>query len=162
MNQNMKTMKNTVVSFYQWRKTVMLVTPLDIFFILIMIGLFTATFVASFTSTKAPLALVGLKDHLLSLASRLQQFRGIDTEIERSKMESLINQVKTSCDEITISNDLKLRSALTAAYTQFCVATDNINDDAKTGWIKLKAASFGFGQPYFTGFPNEVENPVTL
>src|SRR5947209_7408479 len=125
----MRALENTITSYRQWRKTVMLVTLLDIFFVLLMIVLFTATFIASFTSTKATLALAALKFYLQSLSLGLHRISGIDTELERRKMEELINNVKTSCDGNVISKDLELQAILAATYEQICLASLNKNDE---------------------------------
>ncbi|MFL5811474.1 MAG: hypothetical protein ACJ749_18260, partial [Flavisolibacter sp.] len=71
------------------------------------------------------------------------------------QLEELINKVKISSDAASISNDLALRSILGLVYQEICLASLNKNDEERTGWIKLKAATLGFGGPFFPGFPNK-------
>jgi hypothetical protein len=70
-------------------------------------------------------------------------------------MEELVNRVKVSSDAATLSKDMALQSILATVYQQICLVLVDSNGEEQTGRLKLRAAVYGFGEPYFADFPHE-------
>jgi len=145
-------LQKEMARYYKWRKSVLMLMPLELALLIIVFCLFIVTFIVSLTSSKGTDARSSLKDHLSLLKLRFNNSAAIDAEVERNGLEKLLNNVKTACTRNFISSDKDLKAMLHYAYEQISTIACSRADESKTSWIKLKAVTYGFGEFYFPGF----------
>jgi len=148
----MNYLQKTMISYYKWRKGVLMLMLLEAVLILGVLGLLIVTFIVSLTSTKGSLALATLRNHLNLLQIRFNKSSIMNAEEERSDIEKLINDVKAACPKHIISHDVNLKAKLHLVYMQISSIADNRSDVTKTSWIKLRAVAYDFGESYVPGF----------
>jgi hypothetical protein len=126
-----------------------MISILQIFLVLLVLGLFTATFYACFSFKKGPLSMSDLKARLLLLKARFADHSPVDPEEERRMMEGLQNKVKTTCSRETISANAGLR----ALFQVNCQSVNAIIATAKpidkTQWVRYGALMNDFHDQYF-------------
>lgn len=128
-----------------------MITIPQILLVLLVLGLFGATFYVCFRSTKGPLSILRLKAQLLLLKKKFENQSPIDPEEERSIMEDLQNKTKTSCSGEAISANKDLR----ALFFVNCQSVNGmITSPAptnKSSWLKYGALMNDFNEQYFIG-----------
>ena len=122
--------------------------------VLLLVGLFSATFYACFGSTKGPVSILNLKAQLLLVKRKFENQSVIDPEEERSVMERLQNKTKTSCSREAISSNNDLR----ALFFVNCESVNGMRTSSvptnKTGWLRYGALMNDFNEQYFTRTAN--------
>lgn len=73
----------------------------------------------------------------------------INPEAQRQAMEILQNKIKTSSDQLTISEDKDLQQLFASNCKYIQTVITDVNLVNKSSWIKFKKLMFGFSALYF-------------
>ena len=122
----------------------------QILLVIIVSGLIIIAVVSCIKFTKGPLSIGDLKNYLHLLQSKFTHHAFIDPELERQEMEVLQNKVKTSCSQLSISENTDLQGL-------FLNTCQNINDvmndkeiENRISWLKFREVICNFQEFYFS------------
>lgn len=73
----------------------------------------------------------------------------INPEAERQAMEILQNKIKTSSNQLTISEDKDLQQLFASNCKYIQTVMTHVNLVNRSSWIKFKELMFGFSALYF-------------
>jgi hypothetical protein len=126
-----------------------MITPFQIFFILIVTAIIVYSLITSFSSNKAGQSILLLTNYLTLFDAKFEVPGKIDAEAERKAMELLQNRVKACCGQQEISSDAGLKLLITGVckkISETCARSNAVN---KSSWIKLKELTCSFEYNYF-------------
>jgi hypothetical protein len=126
-----------------------MITPFQIFFILIVTAIIVYSLIASFSSNKAGQSILLLTNYLTLFDGKFEAPGKIDAEAERKIMELLQNRVKACCTQQEISSNAALKlliAVLCKKISETIVRSNTLN---KSSWIKLKELTCSFEYNYF-------------
>ena len=123
----------------------------QILLILLLIGLFIATFYACFRSTKGPLSVSNLMAHLNSLKIKFANHTPVDPEKERRVMERLQNSIKASCSQEVISGNEGLKALFFVSCQSINGMMETAIPGSKMQWLRYGALMNDFNDQYFKG-----------
>jgi hypothetical protein len=125
----------------------------QILLVIIVSELIIVAVVSCIKFTKGPLSIGALKNYLRLLQSKFIHHALIDPDVERQEIEMLQNKVKTSCSQLTISENADLQGL-------FLNTCQNINDvmtdkeiENRTSWLKFREVICNFQESYFSKKP---------
>ena len=124
-------------------------TPFQVILLLVTMALVIFALVTSFSSTKASVSLIALKNYLTEIQKKLSVNSPVDAVRENTQMEILFNEVKSSCGQEEISSNPSLKILIKEISEKISMITNNIENDNKTSWLKFKASIKGFQSIYF-------------
>ena len=131
-----------------------MITIPQIFLLLLVFGLFAATFWACFVSTEGPLRIASLLARLNLLKRKYETDTPVDPQEERRVMEELQNDIKASYSKEVISENKELRALFlfNCGFINGKIRTPGT--DNKTGWLQYGALMNDFNDRYFAGRGN--------
>jgi hypothetical protein len=135
--------------YREWRKGVLVISLLEILLLAVVTGIVIMTIYVCTRSTRGPLSIKALRDHLNDLQVRFKNPLTINAETERKALEILLNDVKGSCDKELISGNVDLKEMFDKTCKQIRSITANKEVGTKSSWLKLNAVSSGFNEFYF-------------
>jgi hypothetical protein len=138
-------------TFYSLKKIkeIYMITIPQILLLLLVFGLFAATFWACFVSTEGPLRIASLLARLRLLKVKYETDTPVDPQEERRVMEELQNDIKASYSKEVISENKELRALFlfNCGFINGKIRTPGT--DNKTGWLQYGALMNDFNDRYF-------------
>jgi hypothetical protein len=131
------------------KQKLLLITVPQLLLVAVLLSLLVLMVITCIKFTKGPLSTTALKRHLLLLQSKFITSVPINPELERQEMEKLQNKIKTSSDQLTISEDKDLKQLFAINCEHIHSAMKDVNVVNKSSWIKLNAVMCGFSKFYF-------------
>jgi hypothetical protein len=131
-----------------------MITIPQIFLLLLVFGLFMATFWACFFSTEGQSRIASLLARLNLLKIKYESHTPVDPQEERRVMEELQNDIKASCSKKVISENEELRALFLFNCGFINAKIKTPGADNKTGWLQYGALMNDFNDRYFAGRGN--------
>ena len=121
----------------------------QIILLLVVVGLLVWMVQTSVKSTKGSLNTAALKKQLMQLQSKFLRSEAINPDRERAQMEMLQNKIKTTSEQLTISDDKDLKQLFDTNCNYIVAAMNNAGLEERSSWIKLKELMLDFDALYF-------------
>ena len=121
----------------------------QIILLLVVVGLLVWMVQTSVKSTKGSLNTAALKKQLMQLQSKFLRSEAINPDRERAQMEMLQNKIKTTSEQLTISDDNDLKQLFDTNCNYIITAMNNAGLEERSSWIKLKELMLDFDALYF-------------
>lgn len=99
--------------------------------------------------TKGPIDTDALKKQLRLLQLKFVSAAIINPDLERQEIEILQNKIKTSNNQVSISNDKDLKQLFASNCEYIQIAMTDVNLVNRSSWIKFKELMFSFSNFYF-------------
>ncbi|MCU7552931.1 hypothetical protein OCK74_27705 [Chitinophagaceae bacterium LB-8] len=138
-----------IARYKEWRKGVLMLSLPELLLLTVVSGLFIIVLYVCTKSTKGALSITALKNYLNDLQIKFKSPLTINAETERSALEILLNDVKTSCDRKVISSNIDLEGMFDKTCKQIKSITESKEVGTRSSWQKLKDLSSGFNEFYF-------------
>jgi hypothetical protein len=121
----------------------------QILFIVGLTGLLVLLVTTCIKFTKGPFDTAALKKQLRLLQLKFVGAALINPEAERKEIEILQNKIKTSSNQMRISDDKDLKQlfASNCKYIQSAMTNENLAN--RSSWIKFRELMFSFEDFYF-------------
>jgi hypothetical protein len=121
----------------------------QIILLVVVVGLLVWMVQTSVKSTKGSLNTAALKKQLMQLQSKFLRSEAINPDRERAQMEMLQNKIKTTSEQLTISDDNDLKQLFDTNCNYIIAAMNNAGLEERSSWIKLKELMLDFDALYF-------------
>jgi hypothetical protein len=141
--------KKILSRYKNFCKQKLLITTPELLLLLVVIALAVTAVSASMKSNKGTSSTRDLKNYLLGLQLRFRNPLAIDAEKERTALELLLNRLKTSSPQKTISEDEDLKELFGSTCSRIKEITNSREEGARTSWRKLKNVVFDFQEFYY-------------
>lgn len=142
--------QNEITHYKEWRKGILMFAPLELLLVIVVLGLFIMTVAVCTKFTKSSSSITALKMHLNALHSRFQEPAPMDAQIERGKLEILLNAVKSNSDQKVISGNIDLKAMLDRVCKQIQFIIERKEPGSRSSWQQFKDVTFGFYEVYFS------------
>lgn len=126
----------------------MISTP-ELLLLVVVIGLVVMAVTAAMKYTKGNSSLVELQYYLKALQLRLTTPSTMDAEKERVEIDALLNRLKTTLPQKTITENEELKSLFGTTSQQIKIITDSKETGLRTSWQKLKNVVYDFDEFYY-------------
>jgi hypothetical protein len=132
----------------RWNGVLFMALP-QIILLVVVVGLLVWMVQTSVKSTKGSLNTAALKKQLMQLQSKFLRSEAINPDRERAQMEMLQNKIKTTSEQLTISDDNDLKQLFDTNCNYIIAAMNNAGLEERSSWIKLKELMLDFDALYF-------------
>jgi hypothetical protein len=132
----------------RWNGVLLMALP-QIIMLVVVVGLLVWMVQTSVKSTKGSLNTAALKKQLMQLQSKFLRSEAINPDRERAQMEMLQNKIKTTSEQLTISDDNDLKQLFDTNCNYIIAAMNNAGLEERSSWIKLKELMLDFDALYF-------------
>lgn len=132
----------------RWNGVLFMALP-QIILLVVVVGLLVWMVQTSVKSTKGSLNTAALKKQLMQLQSKFLRSETINPDRERAQMEMLQNKIKTTSEQLTISDDNDLKQLFDTNCNYIIAAMNNAGLEERSSWIKLKELMLDFDALYF-------------
>jgi hypothetical protein len=132
----------------RWNGVLFMALP-QIKLLVVVVGLLVWMVQTSVKSTKGSLNTAALKKQLMQLQSKFLRSEAINPDRERAQMEMLQNKIKTTSEQLTISDDNDLKQLFDTNCNYIIAAMNNAGLEERSSWIKLKELMLDFDALYF-------------
>jgi hypothetical protein len=121
----------------------------ELFLLIVVISLVVMAVSASMKFTKGTSSLSELKWYLKVLQLKLSNPSTVDADKERVEVDMLLNRLKTTNPQKTLSHDEELKGLFTTTSQQIQQITDSKETGLRTSWQKLKTVVCDFNEFYY-------------
>ena len=125
-------------------------TVSELVLLIVVIGLVIMALSYSMKSTRGSSNLIDLKTYMQVLQLKLSNHSTIYADKERAEIDMLLNRIKTTNSQKTLSQDKELKGLFTITSQQIKQITDSKEIGLRTSWQKLKNVVCDFDDFYYS------------
>ena len=124
-------------------------TVSELVLLIVVIGLVVMAVSYSMQYTRGSSNLIELKSYLQVLQLKLSNPSMMDADKERAEIDMLLNRIKTTNSQKTLSQDKELKGLFTITSQQIEQITDSKEIGLRTSWQNLKNIVCDFDDFYY-------------